>query len=71
MATDVKEKTMKETGVVTDTSQKTDKEGQTEKNTQDKEGQTEKEDKPPDAGSERNRDYGAPPEFKGLDDLET
>ena len=30
-----------------------------------------KEDKPPDAGSERNRDYGAPPEFKGLDDLET
>ena len=54
-----------------DTSQKRDKEGQTEKNTQDKEGQTEKEDKPPDAGSERNRDYGAPPEFKGLDNLET
>ena len=60
METDVKEKTTKETGVVTDASQKTDKEGQTDK-----------QDKPPDAAPERSRDFGPPPEFKGLDNLET
>ena len=50
--------TTKETGVATDAQAKTDQGGQTEG-------------RGSETGSERNRDYGAPPEFKGLDNLET
>ena len=50
--------TTKETAMATDVQTKADQGGQTDS-------------RGPDTTSDRNRDYGAPPEFKGLDNLET
>ena len=49
--------TTKETAMATDVQTKTDQGGQPDS-------------RGPDTAPERNRDYGAPPEFKGLDNLE-